>query len=73
MNIITSIKIIKEMQKWRRSEGKYGKDEPMEMPFSPSVYGRALDSLINFAEQTISKDLLLEKLEECATIKTEEE
>lgn len=55
------------MQRWRREKPPYDGDDPethREMPFTAKEYGEALDSLINFAEQTIQRDTFLAVLSE---------
>lgn len=44
------------MQKWRRGQAPYDGETPethRQLPFSVTEYGKALDTLINFAEQTV--------------------
>ena len=51
------IEIVREMQLWRRAQGKYGKDKITgeipycEMPYSPSQYGEAIDAVLADAEK----------------------
>lgn len=48
----TPIEIVREMQLWRRAQGKYGLDDyPPGMPFSPREYGEALDAVLRDAER----------------------
>lgn len=48
----TPIEIVKEMQLWRRGEGKYGRDEWLvEMPYSPEQFGEAIDAVLADAER----------------------
>lgn len=50
------IKVVKEMQKWRRGESPYNGVTPEEykpMPYSPKEFGDAIDKLILFAESSI--------------------
>ena len=48
----TPIEIVREMQLWRRAQGKYGLDDyPPGMPFSPRQYGEALDAVLRDAER----------------------
>lgn len=46
-----ALNIVKEMQKWRRGEKPYDTHTMSEMPYTPFVYGQALDVLINFTEE----------------------
>lgn len=52
MTLQEAIVICKEMQKWRRGEGKYSTEEPHPLPYSPKTYGEALDKLIKFTESS---------------------
>ena len=46
------IEIVREMQLWRRAQGKYGLDEyPGGMPYSPIQYGEAIDAVLADAEK----------------------
>ena len=48
----TPIEIVREMQLWRRAQGKYGLDDyPPGMPFSPRQYGVAIDAVLRDAER----------------------
>lgn len=70
MEIKKAIEICKRQQQWRRSQGEFEEewidDCPVikRMPYSPKEYGEALDSLINFAEQTLQRNALLTLLGE---------
>lgn len=59
MQINRAIMICKEMQKWRRGEAPYDGEDPethKTMPFSPQEFGEAIDSLINYTQQTLVKE-----------------
>lgn len=49
MTMSTPIEIVREMQLWRRSQGKY--DTPCTMPFGPIEFGHALDAVLADAER----------------------
>lgn len=46
---------------WRRSEGKYDGEEPVGMPYTPKLYGEALDILIDLAERHIEMEKDMER------------
>lgn len=49
-------KILLEMQKWRRGEAPYDGETPEEhrdMPYSPEVYGQAIDVAISALDKRI--------------------
>ena len=49
----TPIEIVREFQRWRRGQGKYGSyQEPMAtIPWGPKVIGEALDAVLLDAER----------------------
>jgi len=53
MTIRYAITILREMQRWRRGEGPYDKDEPTTMPYSPKEFGEAIDVAIERMENEI--------------------
>ena len=62
MSTPTPIEIVREMQLWRRAQGKYGLDEyPPGMPFSPRQYGEAIDSVLRDAERYKALERAFEK------------
>lgn len=66
MQINKAIIVCKEMQKWRRGEVPYDGENPethKAMPFSPQEFGEAIDSLINFTQQTLKTTAITDKLE----------
>lgn len=50
MKLKQAIEICTEMQKWRRGEDKYDGETPVPMPFSPTEFGEAIDTLIEKAQ-----------------------
>lgn len=50
MELKQAIEICTEMQKWRRGEDKYDGETPVPMPFSPTEFGEAIDTLIEKAQ-----------------------
>lgn len=53
MSTPTPIEIVREFQRWRRGQGKYGSyQEPMAtIPWGPKVIGEALDAVLRDAER----------------------
>lgn len=45
-----AIKVLTEMQMWRRGEGSYSV-MGNEMPYSPAIYGEAIDFAINYLKE----------------------
>lgn len=58
-----AIEIVTEMQKWRRGEGAYLCDEGYitEMPCTPREFGLAIDVLLYFAIEEVSRGADSEK------------
>jgi len=58
MTIREAITVLREMQLWRRAEGKYDCDGPTEMPHSPRVFGEAIDVAIERMENEVKGSLV---------------
>lgn len=55
MTLREAITVCKEMQMWRRRQGKYdGVD--YSMPYTGKVYGEAIDVLISLAERQVEME-----------------
>lgn len=53
MKLDDAIKVLIEMQKWRRAQPPYDGDTPethKEMPYSAETFGHAIDFAIGFME-----------------------
>lgn len=57
MTTTEAIKILRETNKWRRGEHPYDGETPEEhrdMPYSPRVFGEAIDALCDAAEEELT-------------------
>lgn len=61
MTLLHAINVCKEMQMWRRSEGKYDGGVPVGIPYTPKEYGEALDVLIHLAERQLEMEQDMER------------
>lgn len=50
MKLKQAIEICTEVQKWRRGEDKYDGETPVPMPYPPTEFGEAIDTLIEKAQ-----------------------